>query len=64
MVDASVGSRLQLTEGPYSPAVGGGAPGTYSPIRSYRYTLAMFPLPYMQNVLRYRSCKMWSAFPS
>jgi hypothetical protein len=26
----------------------------YSPIRSYRYTVAMFPLPY-KNVLKYRT---------
>jgi hypothetical protein len=26
----------------------------YSPIRSYRYTAAMFPLPY-KNVLKYRT---------
>jgi hypothetical protein len=31
----------------------GQARGLYSPIRSYGYTVAMFPLPY-KNVLRYR----------
>jgi hypothetical protein len=31
------------------------------PMLSYRYTVAMFPLPY-KNGLKYRR-KMWAAFP-
>jgi hypothetical protein len=37
--------------------------GAHSPIRSYRYTVAMFPLPY-KNELKYRSGTTWAAFPS